>query len=218
MFPILYSFRRCPYAIRARYCLAILGVRVKLREVVLKAKPNALLSLGGSSTVPQLLTQNGERLPQSLDVIFWSLAQTENHSLAASLWPLQKTAQQKIVSWLNYNDRFFKYWLDRYKYADRHPDFSEQYYRMRGEVFLARLEARLSARAFIMGDQMSLADICLFPFIRQFAAVDSDWFNASKYEKVKGWLSGFLMSESFSEVMKKYPAWEEGQEVVYFPR
>ena len=217
LYPILYSFRRCPYAMRARYCLAVLEVKTQLREVVLKAKPNALLALGGSSTVPQLVTEKGERFPESLDIVFWALTHSKKHSLVTSLWPTQQQVQHKILSWLNYNDHIFKHWLDRYKYADRHPEHSEQYYRERGEVFLARLEKRLNKHAYIMGESMTLADICLFPFVRQFAGVNSTWFSESRYENVRCWLNAFLMSEVFSIVMEKFPAWQEGQDVVYFP-
>ncbi len=215
--PILYSFRRCPYAIRARYCLAILDVRVEIREVVLKNKPDALLLLGGRTSVPQLIDSRGQRFAESLDIIFWSLENTNNQTLANSLWPCERTRQQKLLSWIHYNDHFFKYWLDRYKYADRYPEFSEEYYRCRAEVFLRRLEGRLKSHAFIMSDSLSLADICLFPFVRQFAAVDHAWFNGSRYVEVRRWLSEFLASELFSIVMTKYEKWEDGQQMRTFP-
>lgn len=184
---------------------------------MLKAKPNALLALGGPSTVPQLVTQKGERYPESLDIVFWALAQSHNQALVASLWPVSKKRQNKLLAWINYNDHIFKHWLDRYKYADRYPERSEQYYRLRGEVFLARLDQRLNRQAYLMGDSMTLADICLFPFVRQFAAVDARWFSESQYENVQAWLARFLASDAFSIVMQKFPAWQEGQAVVCFP-
>lgn len=218
MLPVLYSFRRCPYAMRARYALAELGVSVYLREVLLKSKPQELLLLGGRSTVPQLIDLDGTRYPESLDIIFWSLARACDTQKADELWPKDSQKRYRIMSWVAYNDHFFKHWLDRYKYADRHPECSEAYYRGRGEVFLSRLEKRLENRAFIGGDTRCLADIAIFPFIRQFAAVNPKWFDLSEYTNVKRWLAYFVNSDQFiSVVMEKHPAWHAGQEDALYP-
>ena len=213
---ILYSFRRCPYAIRARFCLALLGVRVQLREVVLKNKPEALLALGGRSTVPQLLNDD-ERYPESLDIIFWALRNSTNNALAEQLWPTNQITQAKIMAWVTYNDGRFKSCLDRYKYADRYPEHPETFYREKAEVFLRRLDRRLSRRAYLMGEQMTLADIAIFPFIRQFAGVNRVWFDNSPYLHVQRWLAGFIEGDEFARVMQKLPAWEASQPIVYFP-
>ncbi|MBM6549470.1 glutathione S-transferase [Marinomonas ostreistagni] len=213
---VLYSFRRCPYAIRARYTLDMLQVRVQLREVVLKNKPQALLDLGGRSTVPQLVTQD-ERYPESLDIIFWALRATQDQTTAQQLWPQSATTQAKIRTWLSYNDHCFKPWLDRYKYADRHPEHPQSYYRQQGERFLQRLEQRLTAQTYLMGQKVSLADIGVFPFIRQFAGVDHAWFEQAPYPKLRAWLEGFMSNERFARVMQKFPAWDASQAVVYFP-
>ena len=216
--PVLYSFRRCPYAIRARYVLDLLGVPVHLREVVLKSKPSALLSLGGLSSVPQLIDVDGARYSESLDIIFWALSKADNRISFDDLWPFKINKQNKVKAWIRYNDRFFKHWLDRYKYADRYPEFSEGYYRRKGEVFLQRLDKRLETSDFIFGKSVGLADIAVFPFVRQFAAVDQAWFDLSEYDNVKVWLAEFLNSERFkSVVMVKNPAWEAGQEEILFP-
>jgi glutathione S-transferase len=216
--PVLYSFRRCPYAIRARYVIAILGVYVSLREVILKSKPEALLSLGGRSSVPQLIDVDGSRYSESLDIIFWAISRAVDNPLKDSLWASQVKTQHNIKAWIKYNDHFFKYWLDRYKYADRHPEFSERYYRNKGEVFLRRLDARLATKAFLFGNTVSIADIAVFPFVRQFAAVDQAWFDQSEYINVKTWLAGFLESEVFKAiVMSKYATWEPGQKEILFP-
>lgn len=217
MLPILYSFRRCPYAIRARYTIATLGVPVSLREVALKAKPESLLALGGRSSVPQLIDTDGTRYPESLDIIYWALSQISDQPRADSLWPSSAIQQNKMRAWITYNDRFFKHWLDRYKYADRHLEHTEEYYRQRGEVFLKRLEKRLAKNTYLFGETMTLADIAIFPFIRQFAGVNSTWFEASEYKKVREWLTGFLDSELFQMVMTKFPKWEEGEESPLFP-
>lgn len=218
MLPFLYSFRRCPYAMRSRYALAELNVNVYLREVVLKSKPPELLLLGGRSTVPQLIDLDGTRYPESLDIIFWALARAGDKQKADELWPADSQKRHRIMSWVTYNDHFFKYWLDRYKYADRHPERSEAYYRGRGAVFLSRLEKRLENRVFIAGEARSLADIAIFPFIRQFAAVNPKWFDLSEYTNVKRWLAYFVNSDRFiSVVMAKHPAWHAGQENTLYP-
>ena len=216
MSTVLYSFRRCPYAIRARFTLAILGVTVQLREVTLKHKPQALLDLGGRTTVPQLL-EGQSRYPESLDIIFWSLSKTQDTQTAEQLWPKHPLTQTKIRTWLSYNDQCFKPWLDRYKYADRHPEHPEEYYRAQCERFLARLERRLALQPYLVGQSMTLADIGIFPFIRQMAAVNSQWFAQSDYRHLRAWLDGFLLSEHFATVMQKYPPWDATQESVYFP-
>ncbi len=216
MASILYSFRRCPYAIRARYTLLSLSITVELREVVLKHKPKALLDLGGRTTVPQLLVGN-ERYSESLDIIFWALSFSTNQVLVSKLWPSNPNTRVKIMTWLSFNDHCFKPWLDRYKYADRYTEQSERYYREKGERFLRRLDARLANSPYLMGEHITIADIGIFPFVRQFAGVNREWFEQSRYAHLRAWLNAFVESESFQIVMKKFPAWEESQQVTYFP-
>ena len=198
--------------------IALLDVPVYLREVILKAKPEALLSLGGRSSVPQLIDTSGERYPESLDIIYWALSQSCDPSLLEILWPLSELKRNKIKAWVAYNDRFFKHWLDRYKYSDRHLEYTEDYYRQRGEVFLSRLEQRLSRNAYLFGEYMTIADVAIFPFIRQFAGVNRKWFEESKYNHLKAWLESFVHSDLFIKtIMCKFPAWEDNQENLLFP-
>ncbi|WCN11454.1 glutathione S-transferase [Marinomonas mediterranea] len=214
--PILYSFRRCPYAIRARYILTLLDVPVQLREVVLKDKPNALLELGGRTTVPQMVLSDGGRLEESLDIIHYALQHTGKDSVD-ELWPSTPLKRIKINTWVSYNDTRFKYWLDRYKYSDRH-DESESFYRAKAEVFIKRLEKRLSHQAFVLSTASpTIADVCLFPFIRQFVGVDTKWFETSEYANVRRWLNWFLESTEFKAVMTKFEKWQPEQDVVLFP-
>jgi len=212
--PILYSFRRCPYAIRARYTLSLLNLNVEIREVVLKSKPASLLALGGRTSVPQLICDKGERYPESMDIIRWALdnVQSTEGAIQYSL-----TEERNIAAWLFQTDHRFKFWLDKYKYADRHPDNSEAYYRSQAERFLRRLETCLSKQAFLLGANMSIADVLVFPFIRQFRGVNAAWFDQSNYPAVKQWLAGIMESETFARVMVKLPAWQEGDEPRYFP-
>jgi glutathione S-transferase len=195
-----------------------LDISVHLREVVLRSKPAELLTLGGRSSVPQLIDVDGIRYPESLDIIFWALARSEDKKAVNELWPSGSIQRNRMKAWVAYNDHFFKHWLDRYKYADRYPEYSESDYRAKGEVFLHRLDKRLSEREFLFGEKVSLADIAVFPFIRQFAAVDYKWFESSQYSEVKRWLANFVHSEIFnSVVMVKHSAWEAGQENILYP-
>lgn len=211
MFPILYSFRRCPYAIRARYTLSLLNIKVEIREVVLRNKPEALLRLGGRSSVPQMICEQGVRYPESMDIIRWAMARKQNANIYS------KPQEREIAAWLFQTDHRFKFWLDKYKYADRHPDFSQEYYRSQGERFLRRLESKLSKQAFLLGDEMSMADVLVFPFIRQFRGVDNTWFDQSQYTSVKLWLNQIIEDKTFEKVMIKLPPWQEGDESRYFP-
>lgn len=211
MFPILYSFRRCPYAIRARYTLSLLNIKVEIREVVLRNKPEALLRLGGRSSVPQMICEQGVRYPESMDIIRWAMARKQNANIYS------KPQEREIAAWLFQTDHRFKFWLDKYKYADRHPDFSQEYYRSQGERFLRRLESKLSKQAFLLGDEMSMADVLVFPFIRQFRGVDNTWFDQSQYTSVKLWLNQIIEDKTFEKVMIKLPPWQEGDEPRYFP-
>lgn len=206
--PILYTFRRCPYAIRTRYLLAYLNIQVELREVILKAKPMALLELGGRSTVPQLIDSDGIRYPESMDIMRWALTKKQFDS-SSDLIPAEFAL--RIDAWQFQNDFRFKPWLDKYKYADRYPEYPVEYYRQQGERFLRRLELALINQPYLLGQSVTLADILVFPFVRQFRGVDSNWFDQSKYIGVRKWLQKMAEGPVFEKVMKKYDAWQDGQ-------
>lgn len=200
--PVLYSFRRCPYAIRARLALNYAQIQFELREVELKNKPPQMLALSPKATVPVLLTSKDEVIDESLDIMLWALAQYD-----PELW-LDEKIQAKANLLILKNDGEFKYYLDRYKYADRFPEFSEEFYRQQAEVFLLELEQLLSNHSFLLKDSISLADMAIFPFIRQFANVESAWFAQADYPCLQRWLKQLLASELFITVMEKYPAWK----------
>lgn len=199
MAAILYSFRRCPYAMRARMALRYAGCAVQIHEVSLKAKPPAMLERSPKGTVPVLVLDD-QVLEQSLDIMHWALAQNDQDN-----WLLIQDGdgRREIQALVEENDQVFKQHLDRYKYFVRHPEHPQQHYRQLGEVFLQKLEARLQQRDFLIKDQVTLADIALAPFIRQFSAVDPDWFSVSPYPKLRGWLQRFLESALFKAVMVK---------------
>ena len=192
--PVLYSFRRCPYAIRARMAIIYAGIPVEIREVELKNKPEHLLLISPKGTVPVLKLEDGRVIDESLDIMCWALAQHNPEN-----WLLvDHEANQLIKS----NDVGFKYFLDRYKYADRYPNYSQEHYRQQAEVFLTELESRLVNNNYLCGSSMSIADVAIFPFIRQFVSVDKDWFQMTSFQALNNWLQTFLTSELFGSVMK----------------
>lgn len=214
MLGILYSFRRCPYAMRARlaiaYCLPAFSF--ELREVVLKDKPDEMIEISPKATVPVLQLENGEVIEESLDIMLYALSKNPEVKKALLPAPLES----EIMELIQMNDGDFKWALDRYKYSDRY-EHSEQYYREKGEVYLSQLNERLQNQKFIMGSEITLADLAIFPFVRQFAHVNKKWFEASHYTALIEWLNHWLESDLFKGIMKKYPQWHSGDEPVHFP-
>lgn len=197
--PLLYSFRRCPYAIRARMAVWSAGIPVQLEEVSLKNKPVAMLKLSSKGTVP-VLVDGDEVLDESLDIMLWALRQKDPDSWYADLSHEELNNSLELI---RENDGEFKHWLDRYKYADRHPDFSQEYYRKKCESFLQRLEAILQPQSYLIRNEFTLADIAIFPFIRQFSMVDKHWFDQRPYPALRNWLESLLELPLFLQVMEK---------------
>lgn len=200
--PILYSYRRCPYAMRARMALRYANIAVEIREISLKQKPAHMLQVSPKGTVPVLVLTDGSVIEQSLDIMHWALSDTDHEG-----W--RDADAEQTISLIAENDGTFKQCLDRYKYADRYPEQSAEFYRTQGEVFLLRLESQLSKNLFLLGEKPSLADIAIFPFIRQFAAVDAAWFEQSQYPQLRNWLQFFVSSALFCKVMEKVPVYEK---------
>jgi glutathione S-transferase len=209
--PVLYSFRRCPYAIRTRLALLYAKQRVVLREVVLRDKPQHMLEISPKGTVPVLQLHDGSVLEESRDIMVWALARYDPQQLMPTGSTLETTQ-----SLIDNNDGEFKHWLDRYKYSDRYPDYSREYYRDGAQQFLAALEERLSGSAYLFGETPSLADIATMPFVRQFAHVDKDWFDSAPYPALQAWLTDWLASPVFLQVMKKYSPWSVGSKAIVF--
>jgi len=214
MLPILYSFRRCPYAIRARLAIAVSQQAVQLREIELKHKPAALLTVSPNKTIPVL--QFGDPchqpsvLTESLDIMIWALSKHDpQHWLAAPL--------KEMLLLIEKNDHEFKPWLDKYKYADRYPEHDKNYYREQAEVFLIRLEKRLAETPYFYGQHATLADMAIFPFIRQFANVDQHWFQHSAYKQLNRWLHHLINTSLFAACMQKYPTWLNSGKAISFP-
>ena len=210
--PILYSFRRCPYAIRARLAIRASGQQIALREVKLAAKPQALLACSAKATVPVLVLPDGTVIDESRDIMNWALGQHDPEN-----WlPSDQTLLKQINALIDMNDGEFKHHLDHYKYADRFPEHPMTFYRQQAESFIAELEARLKMTLFLCGDECSLADMAIFPFIRQFAHVDKAWFDQTDYSQLQAWLDSFLKSSLFLGVMDKYQPWQPGDDAVIF--
>ncbi|WP_426415334.1 glutathione S-transferase [Aestuariirhabdus sp. LZHN29] len=201
--PILYSFRRCPYAMRARLALQVAGIRVELREVVLRNKPAQLVAISPKATVPVLQLSDGQVIEQSLAIMHWALSRHDPHQ-----WLPAADREGDVATLIERNDGDFKHWLDRYKYADRFPERAAEAYRAEGERFLAELEARLTARVGLQGKSWGLADAAIFPFVRQFAHVDRNWFDTASYPRLRKWLDEGLATPLFAAIMVKYPPWK----------
>lgn len=197
---ILYSYRRCPYAMRARMALKQAGIPFEIREISLREKPSSMLNLSPKGTVPVLVQQDGTVLEESIDIVFWALGEQDPDS-----W--LDVDREVVEALIGENDGDFKFNLDRYKYPDRFPDLPQADYRAQGEVFLQRLENMLAENQFLMRGSISVADIVTMPFVRQFANVDRKWFDEAPYPKLRDWLNYLLAWEGFLSIMEKQPTY-----------
>ena len=194
--PVLYSFRRCPYAMRARLALAVSGTRSELREVRLSAKPQAMLDASPKGTVPVLVLPGGTVLDESLDIMRWALARCDPES-----WLARDDADLIAM-----NDGPFKHDLDRYKYPGRYG-VDASAHRESGLAFLREIDARLADTAQLCGPARGLTDAAIMPFVRQFAAVDQEWFGALPLPHLQGWLAGHQASGLFETIMMRVATW-----------
>ncbi|EIK94868.1 glutathione S-transferase-like protein [Pseudomonas sp. M47T1] len=188
---ILYSFRRCPYAMRARMALHYSGVPVHICEVSLKAKPADMLAASPKGTVPVLVLDDGTVIDESLDIMRWALARNDPDGWLAA-------DGQALIE---HNDGPFKRALNCYKYADRHPEHPMVFYREQGCEFLQVLETRLEGGPWLGGEGIGLADIAIAPFIRQFRGVNPDWFGQAPYPRVREWIVAIIESDLFNAIM-----------------
>jgi len=203
---ILYSFRRCPYAMRGRMGLHVSGLDYEHREIILRDKPQDMLDASPKGTVPVYIKNDGQVIEESIDLLNWSLEQND---------PLDWLNCNLVEAnaFIKANDTDFKHHLDRYKYASRYKNNAKRgdvdlSHRDKAEEFIQILEGRLEDRAYLMGEKQSLADIAIFPFIRQFANVEPDWWEQAPYPKTREWLTRHVESEMFKTIMMKYPLWK----------
>lgn len=241
--PILYSFRRCPYAMRGRMAIAVSGTPVRLREILLRDKPEEMLEASPKGTVPVVVTGD-QVIDESLDVMRWALEQNDPEG-----W-LETEDKAGLIEEC---DGPFKHHLDRYKYSTRYEGADAEEHRSEGFRFLQKLEAQLQdasilrdasilhpeggrsprregrridapqdedvqrENGYLYGNARTLADIAIFPFVRQFRIADMEWFDAAPVPNVQRWLKSLMESDLFQSVMKKYPLWKETGEEFGFP-
>lgn len=208
--PILYTFRRCPWAMRARIALHYAGLQCEVREVHLRNKPAALLEISPKGTVPTLVLSDGVIIDESMDVILYALRRNDPDGwLEASI---METSQL-----LNTAEEDFMKVAHRYKYHERYPEETQEQSRKKCETILIQgLEQRLASNPYLLGDKPSVADVGIFPLIRQFAAVDQDWWLSAPYPNTRAWLDRWMESPHYLGVMQKRKPWKEGDKPVWF--
>lgn len=184
-------------------------IEVEIREVVLKNKPDEMLLASAKGTVPVLL-YGDKVLDESLDIMQWALLQNDPDEINLSN-PYLKHAL------IAENDFDFKIHLDHYKYAVRYPEQDKTAYRQQAELFLTTLNHCLRNQPYLTGKYLSVVDIAIFPFIRQFALVDKNWFDQTSYHDLNKWLENFLASELFIRTMTKYAPWQPSDDIIIFP-
>jgi glutathione S-transferase len=236
--PILYSFRRCPYAMRARLALRLAGQVVELREVELKNRPQALYDISPKGTVPVLQFADGTVLEESIDLMKWALGSSGDGGKSddgpgggEAAHPLGRRTPE-MDALIQRCDQDFKHNLDRYKYATRYEDADPEIHRAAASEFLNELEQRLGqwgipptgsedkseSGPYLYGDQLSFADLAILPFVRQFAFADRKWFDAQPWPQLINWLDNFIHSELFLSIMDKNQPWQpEHQKVLRWP-
>ena len=213
--PILYSFRRCPYAMRARMAIAASGVECRLREVVLRDKPAEMLDASPKGTVPVIVEPDGKVIEESLDVMAWALSQNDSEDWLSP----ELGTREEMEALIAECDGPFKRALDRYKYPNRYEEegIVRDEQRALGRSFLDKLNTQLSDRPQLFGSRVCYADIAIFPFIRQFANTDRTWFDALDLPHLQAWLEGHLESPRFKQIMPKFPQWKTGDKEPVFP-
>ncbi|MEP5540762.1 MAG: glutathione S-transferase [Lentilitoribacter sp.] len=211
--PIFYSFRRCPYAMRARLALNSSKLGVELREIILRDKPEHMLEVSPKGTVPVMLLPDGNVIDESLDVMLYALGKNDPEHL------LDPNAVKfdDMLSLIAKFDGPFKTALDRYKYANRHENVDVNDEREIASKHLMELEALLvKGEGYLFGNRITLADLAILPFVRQFANVDKDWFDNQPWPNLIKALDSFVSSDRFLSIMEKYPRWKEGDQATYF--
>ena len=210
---ILYSFRRCPYAMRARLALDVSEQVCELREIVLKNKPEAMLRASRKGTVPVLVDDDGSVVDESLDIMLWAL---RRHDPEGWLTP-SGDSLDAMLTLVHHIDDHFKQHLDRYKYPTRFENADALLSRNEASRDLRSLEHRLEQTAWLSGDRIALTDMAIAPFVRQFANVDAAWFAREPWPRLHGWLERIIKSQRFLRIMRSVPAWTPDAPGITFP-
>ncbi len=210
--PILYSFRRCPYAIRARMALVYSNIHVEIREIVLRDKPQHMLELSPKGTVPVLQCLGGQVVEESLNIMLWACQQNDPEQ-----WLGDAQHRETMLRLINENDFEFKPNLDRYKYPERYDMGSNDDAKVKVLAFLRQLDQRLKEHSFLLSNRECLADVAIFPFVRQCVRVDEAWFLEQSLEALQAWYQYFMSSDLYLTAMRKYPVWQPDAKAVRFP-
>ena len=213
---ILYSFRRCPYAIRARWALLICEIKVEIREIDLKNKPLDFLNKSKTKTVPILIKKDSEVIEESLEIILWALSESKRGDIKLIYLPDNK--KKDIFEIINENDNEFKYHLDRFKYSTRYNDINEEFHFTNAIKFIKRCNELLTENKYFFGDSPTIADWSIWPFIRQFRIACESQKRTDYFEpSIKTWLDSFENNGKFKSLMYKYELWEPNSIKNYFP-
>ncbi len=213
---ILYSFRRCPYAIRARWALLICEVKVEIREIDLKNKALDFLNKSRTKTVPILIKENNDVIEESLDIIFWAISESKRKNIKVIYFPVNK--EKDILEIINENDNEFKYHLDRFKYATRYQNNSEEFHFTKAIYFIKRWNKLLKENKYFFGETPTIADWCIWPFVRQFKIACESQKRKNYFEPpIKNWLDSFENNINFKSLMYKYELWEPNSRKYFFP-
>ena len=213
---ILYSFRRCPYAIRARWALLICEIKVEIREIDLKNKPLYFLNKSKTKTVPILIKKDSEVIEESLEIILWALSESKRGNIKLIYLPDNK--KKDIFEIINENDNEFKYHLDRFKYSTRYHDINEEFHFTNAIKFIKRCTELLAENKYFFGDSPTIADWSIWPFIRQFRIACESQKRTDYFEpSIKNWLDSFENNGNFKSLMYKYELWEPNSRKNYFP-
>ena len=210
-YPILYTFRRCPYAIRTRLAIKASQIFVELREIELKNKPYDFLKISPKGTVPVLITCSGDILEESLDIVYWALKINDPHHLLSQC----KLTHKEFDGILSLLEDQFKPNLDKYKYPNRYLNINKNLHRDKNLEFLQMLENLLKGSQYINCSHLTIIDYLIFPFIRQYRNVDEKWFDCLNFPFLKMWLYDLMNSNDFLSVMKKYKIWNSSEKPVY---
>jgi len=213
---ILYSFRRCPYAIRVRWALLICEINLEIREIDLKNKPLDFLNKSETKTVPILIKKNSEVIEESLEIILWALSESKKENIKVIYFPDNK--KEDIFEIINENDKKFKYHLDRFKYSTRYQDNNEEFHFNKAIKFIKRWNGLLTENKYFFGDHPTIADWSIWPFVRQFKiACESQKITNYLELPIKNWLDSFEDNKKFKSLMYKYELWKPNSRKNYFP-
>ena len=213
---ILYSFRRCPYAIRVRWALLICKIKLEIREVDLKNKPLEFLNISSTKTVPILLKKNNEVIEESLDIIIWALSESAEKNIKNLYIP--KDTEEEILEIIFENDRSFKYHLDRFKYSIRFSESDEDFHFLEALKIIKKWNKQLKISKWLIGDNLTIADWCIWPFVRQFKIACISQKKTNYFDDpIKEWLGYFEKHQNFEILMHKYEKWNPSTKRYYFP-